>query len=44
MMGLASPFALRRLGILGMNRRNISFIGDYNPRKKLSFYRQQTRD
>ena len=37
MMGLASPFALRRLGILGMNRRNISFIGDYNPRKNFRF-------
>ncbi len=37
MIKLASPSALRRLGILGMNRRNISFIGDYNPRKNFCF-------
>lgn len=30
---LISPFALRSLGILGMNARNISFIGRYNQRE-----------
>ncbi|PSJ45997.1 alpha-L-glutamate ligase-like protein [Zobellella taiwanensis] len=29
----ASPFALSRLGIMGMNRRNISYISRYNPRR-----------
>ncbi|MFW6093510.1 MAG: alpha-L-glutamate ligase-like protein [Pseudomonadota bacterium] len=29
-----SPFALARRGILGMNRRNISYIGRYNPRSR----------
>ena len=33
MIQLVSPAKLRRLGILGMNRRNISFIGSYNKRK-----------
>ena len=33
MFGLISPSNLRRLGILGMNRRNIGFIGAYNKRK-----------
>ncbi|WP_406666693.1 alpha-L-glutamate ligase-like protein [Gallaecimonas sp. GXIMD1310] len=31
-MKLASPFALRRAGILGMNRRNVAYIGRYNRR------------
>jgi len=30
---LISPRKLRELGILGMNRRNVGFIGKYNPRK-----------
>ena len=33
MFGIISPSNLRRLGILGMNRRNIGFIGAYNKRK-----------
>jgi len=32
MINLISPKSLRSLGILGMNRRNISFIGKYNKR------------
>jgi alpha-L-glutamate ligase-like protein len=31
---LASPRTLRQLGILGMNRRNVGYIGKYNPRKR----------
>jgi len=30
---LISPRKLRELGMLGMNQRNIGFIGKYNPRK-----------
>lgn len=30
---LVSPFKLRELGVLGMNQRNIGFIGRYNQRK-----------
>ena len=33
MIRLVSPSTLRRLGILGMNRRNISYIGANNPRR-----------
>ncbi|MEQ8801927.1 MAG: sugar-transfer associated ATP-grasp domain-containing protein, partial [Haliea sp.] len=33
MIRLVSPSTLRRLGILGMNRRNISCIGANNPRR-----------
>jgi len=33
MFGLASPAALRKKGILGMNRRNIEYISRYNSRK-----------
>jgi len=33
MMKFISPAKLTELGILGMNRRNISFIGQYNPRR-----------
>ena len=33
MAKLISPFELRDLGILGMNARNISYIGRYNQRK-----------
>jgi alpha-L-glutamate ligase-like protein len=33
MIRLISPQKLRELGILGMNRRNVGFIGKYNPRK-----------
>jgi alpha-L-glutamate ligase-like protein len=33
----ASPFALSRSGVLGMNKRNINYIGRYNPRK---FYKR----
>ena len=33
MIRLISPRRLKELGILGMNRRNIGFIGKYNPRK-----------
>lgn len=29
-----SPFALSRRGILGMNRRNLSYIARYNPRSR----------
>lgn len=29
----ASPFALDKMGIMGMNRRNISYISRYNPRR-----------
>jgi len=32
MIRLVAPSTLRRLGILGMNRRNISYIGANNPR------------
>jgi len=32
-MFLAKPSALARGGILGMNKRNIDYIGRYNPRK-----------
>jgi len=32
MIRFISPRKLEELGILGMNRRNISFIGKYNPR------------
>lgn len=32
-MLLRSPASLRRLGVLGMNERNIGYIGRYNPRK-----------
>jgi alpha-L-glutamate ligase-like protein len=30
---LISPRRLKELGILGMNRRNVGFIGKYNPRR-----------
>ncbi len=33
MIRLISPRRLKELGILGMNRRNVGFIGKYNPRK-----------
>ncbi len=33
MIKLISPAKLEKLGILGMNRRNIGFIGKYNPRR-----------
>ena len=33
MIPFISPRRLRELGILGMNRRNIGFIGKYNPRR-----------
>ncbi len=33
MISLASPAALRRRGILGMNERNVGYIGKYNPRR-----------
>ena len=33
MLTIISPSNLRRLGILGMNRRNIGFVGAYNNRK-----------
>ena len=33
---LVSPLKLRELGILGMNNRNIGFIGRYNQRKNYS--------
>jgi alpha-L-glutamate ligase-like protein len=32
-MQLANPFKLRQQGMLGMNERNVSFIGRYNPRQ-----------
>jgi alpha-L-glutamate ligase-like protein len=32
--GWISPLKLRQLGILGMNRRNIGYIGRYNPRDR----------
>ena len=32
MIPFASPATLRRRGILGMNQRNVGFIGQYNPR------------
>ncbi|MCL1048993.1 alpha-L-glutamate ligase-like protein [Shewanella abyssi] len=32
-MFLANPSALTRGGVLGMNKRNIDYIGRYNPRK-----------
>lgn len=34
MIGFISPRKLAELGILGMNRRNVGFIGKYNPRSK----------
>ncbi|KAA1192544.1 alpha-L-glutamate ligase-like protein [Pseudohalioglobus sediminis] len=33
MISLASPAALRRRGIMGMNERNVGYIGRYNPRR-----------
>ncbi len=33
MIRLISPRRLKELGILGMNRRNVGFIGKYNPRR-----------
>lgn len=33
MIRLVSPSTLKRLGILGMNRRNISYISAWNPRR-----------
>lgn len=33
----ANPFKLKKLGILGMNNRNINFIGKYNKRKNFPF-------
>jgi alpha-L-glutamate ligase-like protein len=33
MIRLISPRRLRELGILGMNQRNVGFIGKHNPRK-----------
>lgn len=33
-MFLANPFKLKKLGILGMNNRNINYIGKYNDRKR----------
>lgn len=33
MFGLASPSKLKKKGILGMNRRNIQYIGKYNDRR-----------
>src|SRR5690606_11941482 len=30
---IASPLRLRRLGVLGMNRRNADYIMRYNPRR-----------
>lgn len=33
MIKLISPRRLKELGMLGMNQRNIGFIGKYNPRK-----------
>jgi len=32
-MFFANPFKLKKLGILGMNNRNINFIGKYNDRR-----------
>ena len=32
MLGLASPRRLRELGIVGMNRRNVVYIAENNPR------------
>lgn len=32
MLDFASPFKLRDKGIMGMNQRNFSYIGQYNPR------------
>ncbi|MGS0729307.1 alpha-L-glutamate ligase-like protein, partial [Shewanella sp. 0m-11] len=32
-MFLANPSALKHNGVLGMNKRNIDYIGRYNPRK-----------
>ncbi|QIZ76438.1 alpha-L-glutamate ligase-like protein [Ferrimonas lipolytica] len=32
-MTFCNPFSLRRRGIMGMNQRNIDYIGRYNPRK-----------
>ncbi|RLQ22591.1 alpha-L-glutamate ligase-like protein [Seongchinamella sediminis] len=32
-MLLRSPAALRRMGVLGMNERNVGYIGRYNPRR-----------
>lgn len=33
MFAFATPATLRKHGILGMNRRNVGFIGEYNPRR-----------
>lgn len=33
MLGLASPKTLKRLGIVGMNKRNVVYIAKNNPRK-----------
>lgn len=35
-MIIARPSLLRRRGVLGMNERNIGFIGEHNPRKNYS--------
>ena len=35
--GWISPLRLRELGIMGMNRRNISYISRYNPRHRYPF-------
>ncbi|HAR32135.1 MAG TPA: alpha-L-glutamate ligase-like protein [Gammaproteobacteria bacterium] len=35
--GWISPFRLGELGIMGMNRRNISYISRYNPRHRYPF-------
>ncbi|WP_299591524.1 alpha-L-glutamate ligase-like protein [uncultured Microbulbifer sp.] len=32
--GLVSPFALKKLGVLGMNARNVQYIARYNDRDK----------
>lgn len=34
---LANPFKLAKRGILGMNRRNVQYIGRYNPRRNYPF-------
>lgn len=36
-MNFAWPWQLRRAGVLNMNKRNIDYIGRYNPRK---FYKR----
>lgn len=33
MFDIANPFKMRKLGIMGMNQRNFSYIGRYNDRK-----------